>query len=162
MTSDHPATSPIVNLVIMHEARARCIASNNTEWVKRWSLMITALCTLLPSGSGIDDGTRVQEVDSRRVILELTFHHLNDVGNYDGWTEHKIRVTPGWRGPELTISGRDRNEIKHYLHDVYHSCLTALVEWHEDSQRWTFVDDPPRGVEPGPSASTFAITGNAS
>jgi hypothetical protein len=87
--------SLVVNLVDMYEARDRCIVSCNTEWVKRWTLMIEALKTLLPSGSGIDDGTQVVNVDAHRIVLQAAFHHLNDVGNYDGWTEHTIRVTPG-------------------------------------------------------------------
>lgn len=154
--------SLIVNLVQMHDARIRCVAGNNTEWATRWSRMIDALCTLLPSGSGIDNGTGVREIGSQGVILETAFHHTNDVGSYAGWTEHAIHVIPGWHGPELTITGPNRNEIKEYLHDVFHSCLTALVEWHEDTQRWTFVGDTPHGVEPGPSASTFVVTGDAS
>jgi hypothetical protein len=44
---------------------------------------------------------------------------MNEGGMYDAWTEHTIRVRPSLSsGFTLTISGRDRNEIKEYLHEL--------------------------------------------
>jgi len=48
---------------------------------------------------------------------------MNENGYYDGWTSHTVTVTPGWNGPELRITGRDRNQIKDYLYDTFHYAL---------------------------------------
>ena len=49
---------------------------------------------------------------------------MNENGMYDGWTEHKIVITPDLlHGFNLSIGGRNRNEIKDYLHEVYSAAL---------------------------------------
>jgi len=54
---------------------------------------------------------------------------MNEHGFYDGWTEHRITVKPSLAfGFELTISGRDRNEIKDYLSDVFYLWLREETE----------------------------------
>jgi hypothetical protein len=57
---------------------------------------------------------------------------MNDGGFYDGWTEHTVVVTPSFRGINLRISGRDRNQIKEYLYETYDYALTRLVQWSEE------------------------------
>jgi hypothetical protein len=53
---------------------------------------------------------------------------MNDGGFYDGWTEHTITVTPSFIGSmNIKISGRDRNQIKDYLHDVFSTALTEEI-----------------------------------
>jgi len=81
----------------------------------------------LPSGSGIDSGCAidVDASDSRKIFIDTSYHHMNDGGYYDGWTEHRITVSPSFDGIDIKISGRDRNQIKDYLHDVFYTALTA-------------------------------------
>lgn len=84
----------------------------------------------LPSGAGIDCGTKIDVEASRdtRLVLHLSYHHMNEAGYYNGWTEHTIKVTPSLSsGFNLSISGRDRNDTKDYLADLYDSVLTELV-----------------------------------
>lgn len=72
----------------------------------------------LPSGSGFDSGTKVDLESSKpnRIVLETSFHHMNDCGMYDGWTEHKVIVVPDMiYGIDIRITGRDRNGIKYYI-----------------------------------------------
>lgn len=80
----------------------------------------------LPSGSGIDRGTIIDRERSRpdRIVLVCSFHHMNEHGYYDGWTDHEVIVRPSlaW-GFTLRVTGRDRNGIKDYLHDVYMHAL---------------------------------------
>lgn len=53
----------------------------------------------------------------------------NENGMYDGWTQHSIIVRPSFvHGLDITITGKDRNQIKEYLHDVYFSALTEPYE----------------------------------
>lgn len=82
-----------------------------------------------PNGSGIDNGTFIHETStSKRVVLITAFHHMNDHGTYCGWSEHKLIITPEFTGFDLKITGRDRNGIKDYLGDLYHSWLSSEAE----------------------------------
>lgn len=85
----------------------------------------------LPSGSGIDSGTTVDLDRSTedRLVLHTSYHHMRD-GCYDGWTEHDVIVHPSLLGQvALRFTGRDRNEIKDYLYDVFDEALRSEVEY---------------------------------
>ena len=75
----------------------------------------------LPSGSGLDAGCKIEIHDSssEKVVIIFGFHHLNEGGYYDGWTEHTLTVKPKFGGFSLHISGKDRNQIKDYLYDLF-------------------------------------------
>lgn len=115
------------HLAVCLVARNNCIKSGNGEWQTKWEDAIESLCENLPSGSGIDNGTRIDLDRSNGtgwIVFTTAFHHMNENGMYDGWTEHEVKVTPCLHsGFNLKISGRDRNQIKEYLHDVFSSCL---------------------------------------
>lgn len=87
---------------------------------------------ILPSGSGIDSGTTIDREKSNdgRIVLKTSFHHMNDNGMYDGWTEHTVTVSPSFTGINVAISGRNRNDIKDYLADVFDHALTSRVRWY--------------------------------
>jgi hypothetical protein len=54
---------------------------------------------------------------------------MDDVGYYDGWTEHTLTVRPSLAfGIDLKFSGRNRNQIKDYLHEVFHEALTHEID----------------------------------
>lgn len=111
-------------------ARENCLKSNNVEWQQRHTETINRLVEdCLPSGSGIDNGTAVDldKSTGNRIVLYTHFHHMNDGGMYDGWTDHTIIVTPAFDGIDLNIRGRDRNDIKEYLYEVYDSALTETA-----------------------------------
>jgi hypothetical protein len=114
------------------QARLNCIAANNMECLDKHTAWIEAVIKdTAPSGSGIDCGTKIDMDASKpnRLVFTLEYHHMNDVGMYDGWTEHKIIVTPSLTsGYDMRITGRDRNQIKDYLHDVYSSWLAHEIE----------------------------------
>lgn len=106
-----------------------CEQSNNQEWLERHSATLKDLIAELPGGSGIDCGTKLDRDASHgeKLVLLTSFHHMNENGMYDGWTEHKVIVTPSFSGLDIRITGRDRNEIKEYLHEVYYIALSASV-----------------------------------
>lgn len=115
------------------EQNLNCIKANNTEWELRSRTEIHELCkSNMPHGSGIDSGTRFDLASSRpdRLVFFTNYHHMNDSGMYDGWTQHEVIVTPSLsRGFDLRITGRDRNQIKEYLHDVYWTALSEIVSF---------------------------------
>lgn len=124
--------SLIATIATVNQALMNSHDRGNHEWLQRWQDHLVALYTLLPSGAGIDNGTSVDSVTETRIVLSCDFHHMNDQGSYDGWTEHVITVTPGFTGIDIRVGGRNRNNIKSYLADTYHECLTSLVEHYTD------------------------------
>ena len=94
-----------------------------------WDDVMSSLSDLLPSGSGIDSGTTIKTDDCKpeKLVLSCEFHHMNDVGSYDGWTDHKIIVTPSWDGINVKVTGRDRNQIKDCLGDTFHFAMSQDV-----------------------------------
>ena len=120
-------------------ARKRCQETKNTEWFEKHSETIEQLVDMLPSGSGWDSGTKIDLDASHadKLVLYGEFHHMNDSGFYDGWTAHVVTVTPSLLNDfNIRISGRDRNDIKEYLHEMFDACLRQAIVWSEEKQRW--------------------------
>ena len=107
-----------------------CKKTNNYDWLDKHTEKLIAIEKELPSGSGIDCGTKIDTRDLKKNQFKLTlsFHHMDDNGGYDGWTEHVITVRPCFDSIDLTISGKNRNMIKEYLYDVYFSALTCEID----------------------------------
>lgn len=120
-------TTIAAKLSLLLQARTNCGKLGNKEWFARHEAAAHEICKNGPSGSGIDQGTKLDVAcsDADKLVFIVAFHHMNEVGYYDGWTEHTIRVYPAFQGVRLTISGEDRDEIKDYLHDVYYTWLTS-------------------------------------
>jgi len=109
----------------------RCHKANNCEWLTKHGERLNEIMDSAPSGSGIDNGTVLLLEDStpNKLLFSVDYHHMNDHGYYDGWSEHTVTVRPCLQfGIEIKISGRDRNDIKDYLHEVYHHWLNENVE----------------------------------
>lgn len=112
-------------------ARQNCINSNNQEWLGRHEDRIKALVKqYMPSGSGVDCGTKL-DIDASngdKLVFTFSYHHMNDGGYYDGWTDHKAIVTPSLAfGFSMRITGRDRNQIKDYFHDIFRESLESAL-----------------------------------
>lgn len=80
---------------------------------------------ILPSGSGFDSGTRIdrEESTAARIVLKTDFHHMNDGGFYDGWTQHRVILTPTFDGFDMRVTGKDKRQIKEYIGDTFHAVL---------------------------------------
>lgn len=113
------------------DARLRCIDKGNTEWTERHTEKIETLAKeYLPSGSGVDHGTQVnfELSNGERLVLSTAFHHMDEHGGYDGWTEHIVTVRPSLAfGYRLSFSGVNRNDIKEYLSDLFSQQLDTLL-----------------------------------
>lgn len=111
-------------------ARANCRESGNTEWLARHGEALDRILRdYMPSGSGFDVGTTLEEDECRRgarLVFTTEFHHMNEMGFYDGWTSHRVTVYPSFLHTlDIRISGRDRNDIKELIHDRFYDALTA-------------------------------------
>ena len=132
-------------------ARENCRNTNNTEWEDKHEDTLTHLVkNYLPSGSGIDCGTKL-DLDAstpEKLVFTFGYHHMNDGGYYDGWTEHTMIVRPSLQfGFYLRISGRDRNGVKDYLYETYQYALTQDV-WQTDDCKWHSGIYEPNVVQP--------------
>jgi hypothetical protein len=124
----------IEQISVAINARGTCAAfHNNGLWFDIWTERLEHIArNVLPSGSGIDCKTKI-DLDASRddcIVMHAPFHHMNENGMYDGWTEHTLRVRPSFvHGFTISISGRDRNDIKDYLHEVYEYALRQPYEF---------------------------------
>ena len=131
---------PLYRLIARAGAAANnCAKHGNTEWQQVWEELLEQCEELLPSGSGFDAGTKIEHASSSKIILQTSFHHMNEHGYYDGWTEHTITVIPDLMyGFDLRISGRNRNHIKEYIADVFYDALNQEVDW--DGEKLTLPE----------------------
>lgn len=102
--------------------------------LRRAEARLNELEDKLPSGSGFDNGPdNASTIDReksthRRIVIHTQFHHMDENGFYDGWTEHTIVVKPVFIGRiNLRISGPNRKNIKEHIHNVFYDCLTEQV-----------------------------------
>lgn len=113
-------------------AMLSCQASGNTEWFEKHGDAADALVKdHLPRGSGFDNGTTLDNVRSRadRLVFNTSFHHMDENGYYDSWTDHSVIVTPSFLGGfDLRVTGRDRDDIKEYIAQCFHDALWTMVE----------------------------------
>lgn len=87
----------------------------------------------MPSGSGIDCGTRIDIVKSTstKLIFTFDFHHMNQDGFYCGWTNHKLIVTPDFEDFNMRITGQHPSRQRHntqYFHDYLYSTFSHALQ----------------------------------
>ncbi len=101
------------------------------EWGERHKDRILAIVKKhMPSGSGFDSGTSFDFDKSKpdKLVFNTYFHHMNDGGYYDGWSEHSVIVTPAFRGFNLRVTGKNKNDIKDYIGDIFYNALSGACE----------------------------------
>ena len=105
--------------------------SDDEEWADIMREKIDNIMKGAPSGAGIDTGTRIiaEKCSREKLVFSADFHHMTESGYYDGWTEHLIIVTHDLTGLNIRVTGKNRNDIKEYLTEVYHYWLTKEVDW---------------------------------
>lgn len=112
------------------QAYKTCVERGNHEWENTWKQQIRWFeRNHLPHGSGIDSGAEI-DIDkshAEKLVIHTGFHHMNTDGYYDVWTYHTIIVTPSFTGVNLRITGPNRNDIKEYLHAVFHEALSRVI-----------------------------------
>lgn len=126
-------------------------AKYNT-WAHKHEDRINELCTAyLPHGGGIDDMPRLfllEEFEKDQAIPydkltigDANYRHRNDNGDYDGWTYHRVIVTPSLQfGFNLRITGRNRNGIKDYLHPMFEMALNKTIMLNDDGSHHEVQD----------------------
>jgi hypothetical protein len=125
-------TAPIYQVITSRaEAIKSCIKTGNKEWENKHGEILDSIEKDLPRGSGIDAGTTIdrEQTTRNKIVLNTAFHHMDTNGYYDGWTEHTVIVTPSFDGIDIRITGRNRNDIKDYLHEIFDDALSQHVNF---------------------------------
>lgn len=123
-------TMPIYQIIARRlEALQRCYAGLcDSGFAQNHRFKIADLVEeYFPRGSGFDNGTSLDLDDSTpdKLVFKTSFHHMNEQGVYDGWTEHRVIVRPSLaHGVSISVGGRDRNDIKTVIGDMF---LEALM-----------------------------------
>lgn len=98
------------------------LKTTNKEWQPQWEEVIDTLVDMLPSGSGIDRGVKIDfdKSTGEKLVFNFGYHHMDENGYYCGWTEHVLTITPSFlSGFNMKISGPDKNGIKEYLYETF-------------------------------------------
>lgn len=97
----------------------RCAGNKDAE--ERPKHLLAEQFALLPNGSGLDRGVAFDWAKStpNKLIFLTHFHHMTE-GHYDGWTSHRIIVTPSFAfGYDIKVTGQNKNDIKEYLYELF-------------------------------------------
>ena len=109
-----------------------CEETGNQEWEQRhMERAVKIVEDHLPHGSGFDAGTYLdfERSNEDRLIFTTSYHHMDEGGHYDGWSEHEVWVRPHLAfGFTLRITGRDRNDIKDYIGECFHHALDLTLD----------------------------------
>lgn len=95
---------------------------------------VRLLVKRLPHGNGID-GETIVEWNNGRILLKVSFHHMNENGFYTQWTDHVITISPSLTyGFDLKVSGKNVNDIKDYLGDLFNMALREEAPVYPEEQ----------------------------
>jgi hypothetical protein len=108
----------------------RIIARNDARAINIWNPVLDEINARLPSGSGFNSGSEFLPCESRpdRLVFKTAFHHMDENGYYDGWTQHSVIVTPTFEGFNIRVTGKNKNDIKDFIADCFHAVLDDIVK----------------------------------
>lgn len=134
-----PIYKVLASLVVAYH---RCAKTPEThaEWRDTHEERIQQIVAdFLPSGSGWDHGSKI-DLDAstdERLVFYGSYHHIDESGFYDGWTDHRITAKASlWADILIGISGRNRNDIKEYLSECFDCALRAKIQYSDDAGRY--------------------------
>lgn len=108
------------------KAAQKSDAKGRPDWSDRhWNRVGALQARYLPSGSGFNSGSFMTNCSDDKITFGTAFQHMNEHGVYTCWSYHTVQVKPGFDGPVISVSGRDRNNIKAYIAEAF---LRALAE----------------------------------
>jgi len=120
-------------------AYKNCVQSDNLDWKEYWETAIERIGKTLPSGSGFDSGSSIDldASNKNKIVIVTSFHHMDENGYYDQWTDHTVIVRPDLISDfDLRITGRNYRDIKEYMYQVFESDLREPYYWPEHIERY--------------------------
>lgn len=134
----------------LYEAIAQYVDSAKQEL--KYEYALEALMKHMPSGSGIDSGTKllIAESNQEKLVFSVEYHHMNQNGFYCGWSSRLLTITPtllsefkldfsdeDYSGVDCQNYDEETNEeyddeesfhVEDYLADTYRFALQQHVE----------------------------------
>lgn len=112
------------------QAQKNCLEHKNPTWHAIWSDRVEKIMRSAPSGSGFNTGTSLEYVQEPDTELRFCteYNHMDEAGYYDGWTTHVVKVTPRFSGIDIKVTGKNKNDIKEYIGDVFYDWLTTELD----------------------------------
>lgn len=109
-----------------------CKKSGNTVWQAKHEESIASIIKeCFPSGLGFDAGTILihDESSPEKLVFSTAFHHMSEHGYYEGWSHHRVIVTPSLvHGINIKVTGRNKNDIKDYIAEVFYNIGSLTLE----------------------------------
>lgn len=130
-------------LVVYCAQLVRIFHNGEPKFTDMWTPVLEHIDSELPSGSGFDSGStfEIGSSSSDRLVFNTSFHHMDDVGCYDGWTGHNVIVTPCFDGFDIRVTGKNKNGIKDYIAECFRNVLSEYVKasFNRESQEMHLV-----------------------
>jgi len=107
--------------------KKNAIKEGNGTWVENFDKRIKKLMSEAPSGSGFDNGTQLDEVNSnhKKLVFHTAFHHMNEEGMYVKWTYHDVIITASLSEDFVVkVTGSNYEGIKSYIDNCFYEWLT--------------------------------------
>lgn len=109
-------------LASLVNAYHNCVKAKNDEWMANHKARILEIMeNTAPCGTHID----LDKSTGERLVFYMSYHHMDgESGMYDGWSEFVLIVKGSLQfGFDMKFIGRDRNDTKDYLYQVYEPWL---------------------------------------
>jgi len=106
---------------------------NNWNDTRYQSVIDNCIIPKLPSGSGIDNGCKINLKQSKplKIIIDSSYHAMNENGMYDRWIDFKIIVTPSFDNIDINIRGNFGSKYQHlkdYLIEIFQDSLSKEID----------------------------------
>jgi hypothetical protein len=121
-------------IITLTTALQNCDKSGNEEWGTVHSEALDYIeNNILPHGSGIDSGCTIdRDSTENKLVINSSFHLMDENGYYDGWMDFKVIITPSLQfGACVNVKGRfsDQNYKydghRDYLQEQFDYCLNC-------------------------------------
>lgn len=123
------------------QAIENCKESENNEWEARHRQALDSIAGILPSDSGFDSGSKVSDESTpERVVIETSFHHMDECGSYTYWSTFSVIITASLLyGLSIDLDGLEEgdesDQLADHVHQVFSSYLTSKCSSLEEGQR---------------------------
>lgn len=124
------------------QAIKNCRQRGNDGPLSNHANNIQSLMEYLPSGSGIDNGVKLDLDDSQaeRLVFHFSYHNMNEDGYYEGWDDYTMIVTPSLQfGFNLEFRGdgvkEENDDLIDHFHEMFNHTFNSYV-WQNPNGEW--------------------------
>lgn len=138
---NNPLYRTIANQVRLYHS------ATDDEWRTKHENALEKLMQQMPSGSGIDSGTKLllAESSENKLVFLVEYHHVNSNGYYCGWSSRNIVITASLTSDfdmdmvDEDSSGADMTDVDEETGEEYDNSefiLDSTGDHLADTYRW--------------------------